>query len=141
MPVRAANLRLRLALTCLAAATSLCSAASLAAERYVSALDDYALNGAESIDLAVYESDGTRLGTLEAVTSAEVAGLPVLEESGGRLVALELRGTRVWLRADRLELTRDPLPPCPKALPGAERSRVIAGVSGAGPACRRDDGS
>ena len=141
MPVRATNFRQRLAFTGLVAFAGLCSTASFAAERYVSALDDYALNGAESLDLVVYEPDGTKLDTLEAVTSTEVAGLPVLEESGGRLIALELRGARVWVRADRLAMTRDSMPPCPKSLPGAERSRVIAGVSGAGPACRRDDGS
>lgn len=112
---------------------------ALATDLTVLGLSKVKLKGAQSLDFVVYDSNGVKSGsTLVKVKSREVAGLPVLDEAGGRLILIKLRGQRVWLRKDWFSLSSEPLPPCPKVRPGGSADQVVLGVAAVGPDCRHE---
>lgn len=117
--------------------TAVLTGTVVAAELTVLGLSSVKLKNAQSLDFVVYDSKGVKSGeVLLKVKSREVAGLPVLDESGGRLILIKLRGQRVWLRNDWFSLSSEPLPPCPKVRPGGSDDQVVLGVAAVGPDCR-----
>lgn len=95
------------------------------------------VTGVYNTTLITYTKEGRKTGVIKNVSTEEIQGTPVLGITSRNLVGVKFRGEEMWLRASRLSLSVQELPPCPPDAPGISPDTTTPVSSGMGPKCKK----